>query len=67
MYVTKKKKFYRMDALSSITAYELAQILQSMEISISDEIYDNLKKDIKRHFREEREEENVDGSRASEC
>lgn len=52
-----KPYWYKLDALSSINAYELAQILQTMQIAIDREMYDNMKKDLKRHFQPMSEEE----------
>lgn len=44
------QKWYRLDALSSITAYEIAKILQLFEMTCDQTTIDRLPKDVKRHF-----------------
>ncbi len=56
-HTIKVPKWYKLDALSSINAYELAQILQTMKIAIDEEMYHNMKRDLKRHFQPITEEE----------
>jgi len=55
-----KGDWYAMDVYPDITAYELALILQSMEIKLSPEVYNSLPKELHRHFREEKYVEDID-------
>jgi hypothetical protein len=43
-------KWYKLDALSSITAYELAQIFQSMDITVQEDVLLKMPRDVRRHF-----------------
>lgn len=52
-----EEKFYKLNALSSITAYEVVQILQVMELEISQSVLEKLPKDIRRHFQESKDED----------
>ena len=45
-------KWFKMNAQSSINAYELAQILQTMQITLSEDTYNKLDKNLRRHFHE---------------
>jgi hypothetical protein len=49
-FTIKPPKWYKMDALSSITAYELAQILQAMEIGVAENVLEKMPRDVRRHF-----------------
>ena len=52
------ENWYKLDALSSITAYELAQILQSMEIKCDENVLNKMPKDCRRHFQKCAAEDN---------
>lgn len=43
-------QYYELKALTSITAYELAQILQTMEIRVNKQIMRKLPPALHRHF-----------------
>lgn len=42
--------FYKLNPQSSVTAYEVAQILAAMEIEISLPVLEKLDKNTRRHF-----------------
>lgn len=46
------EKFYMFEPLSSITAYDLAQIMKTMEMGIGESLFKDLPKDLQRHFKE---------------
>ena len=52
----KSRDWFSFDPLSSITAYEVAQILKTLEMKIDKEALDNLPKDLRRHFRQSKVE-----------
>lgn len=52
--------WYAFDPLSSITAYEVAQVMMTLQFAVSPEIFDTLPKDLKRHFQKKVYEDDKD-------
>jgi hypothetical protein len=45
-----EENWYKFNPLSSITAYELAQILMTTELTLSQGVMDQMPKECKKHF-----------------